>query len=182
MKVFISASSRVEDEEYLQIAKDVASILTKKDFDLITGGVASGIMKQVFLEFKSKNKHTIVTTLKVYEEDLSRVDEVYFTDNTFDRCKKIYDLMDVVLFLPGGTGSLEELLAMLEEARTLVAKPLILYNANGHFDKVLEIFADFIKLGFNNGSILDKIYVVSSLEELEEKINKLIREKENNYE
>ena len=55
MKVFISASSRIEDEKYLSVVKDVSSILTSKSCDLITGGVSSGLMRQAFLEFKKGN-------------------------------------------------------------------------------------------------------------------------------
>lgn len=182
MKVFVSASSRVEDEKYLKISQDVANVLVRKNCDLITGGVASGMMRQVYLEFKKENMHTIVVTLDVYKEDLSEVNDSNLTDNTFDRCKKIYELMDFALFLPGGTGSLAELFAMLEEVRTLIPKTLILYNVNGHFDKILDILDDFIKLGFNSDAILEKICVVSSLKELEEKIDEIIKQKENDYE
>jgi len=177
--VFVSSSSRVEEDKYLKMVKEIAKVLTDKDCNLITGGISSGMMRQVYLEFKKKKKHTLAVTLDCYQEDLNEVDEVYLEDNTFDRCKRIYNLMDFALFLPGGTGSLSELLAILEEARTLKEKPLILYNANGHFDKVLEILNDFIKLGFNDKNILEKICVVSSLNELEEKLENIkIKQKE----
>lgn len=178
LKVFVSASSRKEDEEYLEMSQDIAKVLANKNIDLATGGISSGMMRQVYLEFKSKKKHTIVVTLEVYKEDLADVDEVYLMDNTFDRCKKIYNMMDFALFLPGGTGSLSELLAMIEEARTLKDKPLILYNANGCFNKILDILNDYIKFGFNDKKILDKICVVSNLNELDEKIDKIMRQKE----
>lgn len=178
MKVFISSSSRVEDQEYVTLAKKVTNIFTKKNYDLICGGITSGIMKHIFLEFQKNKRNTTCITLEVYQEDLSLVEKSYLVDNTFDRTKKIYEMMDVGVFLPGGTGSFNELLAMLEETRTINQKPLILYNENNYFNKFLEFLNILIEKGFNDKNILNKIIVVNSIKELEE----IIDEKEKNYE
>lgn len=175
MKVFISSSSRVEDNE---LSKKIAEVFIKRNYDLVCGGITSGIMREIFQEFHDNKRNTICITLEVYQEDLSLAEESYLVDNTFDRTKRIYDEMDIGLFLPGGTGSFCELFAMLEEARTLTYKPLILYNENNHFSEFIENLNDLIEKGFNDKNILNKIIVVNSIYELEEILN----DKERNYE
>ena len=41
--------------------------------------------------------------------DLSKYSKIYFLDKPVDRTKKIHDITDIALFLPGGIGTIEEL-------------------------------------------------------------------------
>ena len=80
-------------------------------------------------------------------------------------------------FLPGGTGSISELFAMLEEHRTIEnPKEIILYNQNGYYAWVLELLAKLVQMGFNDTSIFSHIKVFNEqsdvLRYLKEKIKK----------
>ena len=70
-----------------------------------------------------------------------------------------------------GTGSLSEIFACLEEYRTLDSnKRLILYNDDGFYDDLISSIGKLIELGFNDKSILEKIEIVNTIDELKERM------------
>lgn len=171
MKVWITSSSRVNDEKYLEIARSVANVLSKFGYDLLCGGISSSMMKEIYNVFSKENRNISCVTLKCYNEVFDCFEPIY-VDNTFDRTKTLYDMSDVIIFLPGGTGSLSEIFACLEEYRTLDSnKRLILYNEDGFYNTLISSLDNLIKLGFNNKSILEKIEIVNTIDELKERMN-----------
>lgn len=176
MKAFIASSSRSVNEEDLRLARDVAKILIERGDTLICGGISTGMMREIYRAFDDAHRHTSCVTLEVYQEDLERVEEKLLLDTTFDRTKEIYKQMDYAIFLPGGTGCVAEFFSMLEEARTLKTKKLILYNKNGIFDSLISFIGTAIGEGRNDKSILRYFDIVTTLDEL---IQKLEGEDEN---
>ncbi len=172
MNVFISSSSRVEDKDNLFLARRVAELIASISHTLICGGNSSGMMKEVYQVFKDKHCPCYCYTLPIYQEKFAEDDNVFYVENTFDRAKKIYHHMDMAIFLPGGTGSLNEIFALLEEVRTTTFKPIILYNETGHFDLFLQQLERLIQDGFNDRKVLEMIEVVESIDELKEKQEK----------
>lgn len=170
MKVWIASSSRVNDEKYLGIARSVATVFSESGYDLVCGGVSSSMMKEVYDTFVNMGNEISCVTLKCYNEEFEGFSPVY-VDNTFDRTKTLYDMSDIIVFLPGGTGSLSEIFACLEEYRTLDSnKRLILYNDDGFYDDLISSIGKLIELGFNDKSILEKIEIVNTIDELKERM------------
>ena len=158
MNVFISSSSRVEDKDNLFLARRVAELIASISHTLICGGNSSGMMKEVYQVFKDKHCPCYCYTLPIYQEKFAENDNVFYVENTFDRAKKIYHL--------------NEIFALLEEARTTTFKPIILYNETGHFDLFLQQLERLIQDGFNDRKVLEMIEVVESIDELKEKQEK----------
>lgn len=174
MKIWITSSSRVKDSRYLTLAKDVATLFANNGDELLCGGINDSMMKEIFQTFKENNCQTSCLTLECYQEDLSRVDNKYLLASTFDRTKKLYEMADVIIFLPGGTGSLAEIFSSLEEYRTLESnKRLILYNYNNFYEPVITFIKNLVTAGFNDQSILEKISIVSTISELKEKVSEI---------
>ena len=170
MKVWITSSSRVNDEKYLGIARRVAYVFSESGYSLVCGGVSSSMMKEVYDTFLENKRDISCVTLKCYNEIFDEIIPIY-VDNTFDRTKKLYDMSDVVVFLPGGTGSLAEIFSVLEEYRTISSdKRLILYNEDGFYDNLISSLNNLIELGFNDKSILEKLEIVNKVDELKERM------------
>ena len=88
--------------------------------------------------------------------------------------QNIFTDADLVLLLPGGTGTISEFFAYLEEVRSNDAeKTLILYNENNHFDKVIELINDLIDRNFNNSTIFNYFKIANTFDEFKEIINEL---------
>ena len=115
-------------------------------------------------EFKDRKIDLI--TLPIYKEDVANNINVTYVDSTFDRCKSCYNMADKVLLLPGGIGTLCEIFAMLEEARTFNNKELIILNLNNYYAKTLEMIVEVMKNKYCDKTIFDKIKVFDTSEDL----------------
>ena len=170
INIFISCSSHIEiDEKYIRDADYIANVLSKNN-DLVIG-IASceGVPGKVLNSFKENNRDIEIVTLKIYNEDQDKFNYANFNyvDTTFDRTKIIYDKSDVLLMLPGGTGTLAEILSFLEEKRTKNDnKDIILYNKDNYYVKLIEIINNYVKNNFNDSNIFDYIKVFNDISDL----------------
>lgn len=62
-------------------------------------------------------------------------------DSMHERKQRMADLSDAVIALPGGCGTLEELLEVITWKQLgLYLNPIVILNINGYFDPLLEMF------------------------------------------
>lgn len=177
MNVFIGCSSSQNiSAEYLKVAKSVAQKLAALQLDLVFGAASTSMMGECYRAFENNNVEAV--TVKTYENDLKNLTQAksYLEKNTFCRLDKIYQLSDVFVILPGGVGTLTELISILEELRTSKdPKLLIIYNYRGFFDKILNLFTDLKNQGFISQELNNYYQVVDN----ENKIIELIKENYN---
>ena len=172
--VFIGCSSRdAIKDEYKELATDISEMFIEEGFDLASGGASTGMMGKTFTSFHNSHKDVYSYTVEKYKEDLENLPNTfgYIYQNTFDRTKCLYQKGNIVIFLPGGTGTLAELFACIEENRTTEnPKQVILYNYNGYFDKVIDLIYYCVTNNFNDDSIYSFFTIVSGKDELKELI------------
>ena len=171
MKIFIGCSSRKTNFDEFQIeASDISTNLAYAGYDLVIGGlVYDGMMGLVYQAFLDAKRNIIVHTLKEYREEVKDKEytTVYYHNHTFERTSYLYHDADVILFLPGGTGSISEIFAMLEDHRTIDnSKEIILYNQNGYYTWFLELLAKLVQMGFNDSSIFTHIKVFNEQKDM----------------
>lgn len=168
--VFMGCSSRdAISDEYKELTTNISQIFIDNNYSLATGGASTGMMGKSFLEFHKNEKNVYAYTVSKYEEDLENLPGAFkfIYETTFDRTKCLYQKGSIIIFLPGGTGTLAELFACIEENRTTTTpKQIILYNYNGFFDKVLDLIYYCVTNKFNDESIYNFFTVISSEEEL----------------
>ena len=166
MKIFIGSSSRNEiNKEYLDLAEKVGKELKKYNYDLVFGAASTGMMGKITKYFNNIYSYTV----EKYAEDLKNINskKEYILKTTFDRTKKMYKDANLLLLLPGGTGTLSELFGILEENRSVTnPKKYIIFNYNHYYDKALELIDNCIKNNFNSKDIKDYYEVVNNIEEL----------------
>lgn len=166
MNIFIGSSSRVERKEYLELANSISKELSNY-YDLICGGLETSMMKIIYDNFKEKGKNITIVTLELYNEDLSSIENKYLMNTTLDRLNKIYELSDLFLILPGGSGTISEAFGILEELRTKKDhKKLYIYNYNGYYDFIKDILDRSIDIGFNSKDIYDYIEFIDDIKVL----------------
>ena len=166
MNILICSSSREEgNKEYFYLAESVAKEISNLGYHLVFGAASSGIMG------RCRNNFDIVYsyTIEKYREDLENIKstEEYLLDTTFDRTKEMYQKADIILALPGGTGTIAEIFSILEENRSISnPKPFIIYNYNGYYDNLLKIIDTAIENNFNDFSIKNYFTVCDSLDKI----------------
>jgi len=70
----------------------------------------------------------------------------------------MFDLADAFIVLPGGIGTLEEVIEVMSWQRlNLHDKPIVLLSDKGYWDKLIEVLGDIIKAGFAPESLHNDI-------------------------
>lgn len=167
MKIFVGCSSRDElEEKYYNLAMKVSEKLS--NHELVIGGTSVGMMQCVASKFPSEKITQII--LKDYlEEGMSFTNEVLIPETSFERMNLIWDRAEAFLFLPGGTGTLGEMISFLEENRMREQKKkLYLFNFNHFYDEFLSFIEKLKKEHFSNDDLLDGLYIIRDMNELEE--------------
>lgn len=170
MRILIISSSRDEvNEKYLELGNIVGNKLRDTDLELNFGAASTGIMGRYKNYFRTVNSYTV----KKYVDDLKNINSTkeYILDTTFDRTKNLFNDSDIILVLPGGTGTLAEIFGILEENRSIdKPKPMYIYNYDHYYDDILNLIDTCVKNKFNDKSIYNYFYVSDNLDELIEKI------------
>ncbi len=160
MYTFIGCSSKEVHETYHDLAQRVGRLLQHEP--IIIGGTFEGLMGVV-----AKNHPNVIQIiLEDYLPQESVSNRQIVCHSSFERLQQIWNHADQFLFLPGGTGSLTELLAFLEENRTNEPKRIILFNDRGYYDDILAFFEKCQKEKFASSEVFSHLVAVSCYEEL----------------
>jgi len=149
--------------EYRQAAADFGQIIAQEGWRLVFGAGDVGIMGAVAHRVESAGGKTlgVIPVHLLARESAGRdLSECIVTEDMHERKKVMFMNSDAVVVLPGGAGSLDELFEVLTWAQLgLHAKPIILVNVNGYWDRVVELIDHVIEEGFADASLRDYITV-----------------------
>ena len=142
--VFASSSSRI-DKEYTTAAASLGLLLARAKMDVVYGGGGIGLMGRLadaVLENGGKITGVIPSFMKDEGWDHNALNEMIITSDMGERKKRMFEMADAVVALPGGVGTLEELTeAMTLKQLGLYKGPIIILNTL-HFYKS---FIDFME-------------------------------------
>jgi uncharacterized protein (TIGR00730 family) len=135
--VFCSSSGRI-DPSYVELAAAVGTELARRGHSLVSGGGSVSCMGAVARAARAGGAHTVgviprvLLDLEVADDD---ADELLVTDDMRARKGLMDARADAFLTLPGGLGTLEELLEIWV-SRTLAmhAKPVVVLDPDGVFE------------------------------------------------
>ena len=142
--VFASSSSRI-DNEYVIAASNLGSLLAQAKIDVVYGGGGIGLMGKLadaVLENRGRITGVIPSFMKDEGWDHSAVSEMIVTSDMGERKKRMFEMADAVVALPGGLGTLEELTeAMTLKQLGLYYGPIIILNTLNFY----KSFIDFLE-------------------------------------
>lgn len=155
------SSSNDINRKYLESSKRLLQLIFKGNNNLVFGAMNSGIMGIAYRVAKQNNRKVIGIAPEIYKEDFKELDcdKEILTKNVNDRTDELINNSDILIFLPGGIGTLYELMTAIEMKRSKeFDKPIILYNDTGFFDDIIHMldktyaqnFTDFkVRLNYN---------------------------------
>ena len=169
MNVLMICSSRENiDPYYISIARSVAQYLAQSECDLVFGGCSSSMMGICYEEFVKNGRNIYSFTTKKYADDLINLKDSkhYIRETTFDLKKDMFLNSDLVVCLPGGPGTISELLSYIEEKRSNDSEiPIIIYDENGFYNNFMKVLNDLIKEKFVDENILNMFKVTTNKNE-----------------
>ena len=126
------------DPGFADAARDLARTMAARGIDLVYGGGRLGLMGIVadeMLAAGGKVYGVIPEALVAHEVAHRGCTELYTVANMHDRKAKMTELCDAFIALPGGIGTLDELLeAWTWNALGYHAQPFCLLNVHGFWD------------------------------------------------
>ncbi len=147
-----SASSTKIDAVYFQAAEALGRLLAEHRIRLINGAGSIGLMRSVAdAVLKNGGEVTGVIPHFMVEQNWHHtgLTELIEVESMHERKQKMANLSDGIIALPGGCGTLEELLEIITWKQLgLYLNPIIVLNVNGFFDPLLEMFEKAIEENF----------------------------------
>lgn len=168
--------SNKEKENIIKLGK----LLAEKGFTVVSGGFG-GTMEDVSKGAKSAGGKTIGVTYYKWEDTPYKmanryIDKEIRTKDIFERISTMMKNSDAFVVLPGGTGTLLELAAVLEHINKGLMKPKPIIAIESFWKSVIERLKDEPVLNEKAKSTLDALYcsnLVSFVDNVEEAVEKL---------
>ena len=149
--VFCGSSDSVPPE-YLQAAREMGQVIAAQGISLVYGGGGTGMMGAVAGGVLGAGGQAIGVTIKLFNTaGLGRpeLSELFVYETLHERKAKMVELSDGFVALPGGLGTLDELVESLTWAQLgLHAKPVGVLNQNGYFNPLLSMLDQARQVGF----------------------------------
>jgi uncharacterized protein (TIGR00730 family) len=142
-KLAIFCGSKTGNNEiYKQHALELASIMAERKVELVYGGGRKGIMGIVADAVMGKGgivRGVIPQILVGWEHQHEGISELFVVEDMHVRKRKMYELSDGVVILPGGFGTMDELFETLTwNQLSLHDKKVFILNTAGFYDRLLQ--------------------------------------------
>lgn len=164
------AASEAISSLYVEQAREVGSLLGYMGLTLVYGGASAGLMEATAAAAKEAGAHIIgvVPKLLVVRNRVSSLlDERIVTENLSDRKDNILKHSDILVALPGGIGTLDEIFHVMAAATLdYHGKPVVLYNASGFWNSMIAMLHEFEQSNFVRCDLQSLLLVANSNEEL----------------
>ncbi|KAM0902650.1 hypothetical protein ACQ4PT_019176 [Festuca glaucescens] len=145
-------SSHGKKKSYQDAAIELGKELVAREIDLVYGGGSVGLMGLVSQAVYSGGRHVIGVipkTLMPREISGETVGEVKAVSGMQQRKAEMARQSDAFIALPGGYGTLEELLEVIAWAQLGIHdKPVGLLNVDGYYNPFLSFIAKAVEEGF----------------------------------
>lgn len=174
--VVYSASSDAIDKVYVDAATRLGELLAEKNITCINGGGNLGLMGAVIdsvLSHGGKVKGVIPKFMVDSGWSHQNLTEQIVTNTMHERKQKMAELSNAAIALPGGVGTLEELLEIITWKQLgLYKHPIIILNTNNYYSLLLEMFDNMIEQSFMHERYRDMWQVVDTPEEAIDELSK----------
>lgn len=142
--IYASSSNEI-GKPYFEKARELASAIAKKGWRLIFGAGMTGLMGAAaacMLENKGHITGVIPELLNVKNVVFEHCDELIVTKTMRERKSIMEEKADAFIALPGGFGTMEELLEIITLKQLQYhKKPIVIMNIEGYYDGLHAVFA-----------------------------------------
>jgi uncharacterized protein (TIGR00730 family) len=169
-------SASGSDPVFADAALALGELMAERGIDLVYGGGRlglMGLMADTVLGSGGKVHGVIPHTLVDLEVAHTGCTQLDCVDTMHERKARMTELADGFIALPGGIGTLDELFeAWSWNALGYHAKPFVLLNVAGFWDRLVDFIDHASASGFISGSRRSQLLVAQSGEEAIELLDK----------
>jgi uncharacterized protein (TIGR00730 family) len=163
--VFCSANDL--EKKYVDLAKDISQKICDQGYSLVYGASDKGTMKIVADVFENNGKEVAGITVD-YLNNVARKDvtELIVADSLDDRKQQMLARGTFAVALPGGVGTLDELVYCIENIKHGLYKgKIFLINYENFFEGIRTQLKQMVENGFVDQKVLDKVIFVDNVDD-----------------
>ena len=146
------------DPKYREAAETLGRVMATEGIRLVYGGGSVGLMgilARTVMAHGGKVTGIIPQFLKDREVMLKEVPDLHVTADMHERKRTMFEQSDAFVALPGGIGTLEEVVEMMTWAQLdQHKKPILIANIDGFWDPLIKLFERMTEEGFLHKAFL----------------------------
>lgn len=181
LRVFIALGKQLpKDKAMLEDTQEVARLLAKYNCTMVQGGAKIGLMGMAVQEFQKYSNEVVMIVPEAYKSDLigTKSKEYYIVEGESDRMRITINTCDMMIVLPGGSGTLAELSYYTETRKSGEHQAsIIVVNTHGYYNQLFKFQKQQIKKGFMKEGDC-KFTVIKTAKDLEPILKELITKKQ----
>ncbi|KAJ8899207.1 hypothetical protein K2173_012383 [Erythroxylum novogranatense] len=151
-------------------ALDLGNQLVERNIDLVYGGGSSGLMGLISQTVSNGGCHVlgvIPKALMPHEITGVTIGEVKIVEDMHKRKAEMARHADAFIALPGGYGTMEEVLEMIAWSQLgIYEKPVGLLNVDGYYNHLLSLFDKGVEEGFIKETERQIVIIAETADEL----------------
>jgi len=163
-------SSAGNDPRFAEAAEAFGRALADEGIGLVYGGGGNGLMGKLARATLAAGGYVtgIIPNFLVRKEHaLTTAQEMLVVEDMHERKQTMFERADAFVALPGGIGTLEELVEIMTWAQLdRHAKPILLANLNGFWRPLLSLFAHMRNEGFIREELELRYLVAEKIEDI----------------
>lgn len=143
------------DPAYMEAGRALGKAIADNGLRLVYGGGTRGIMGAVASGVLANGGEVIgiipefLVDMEATRHSLGQLNELIVTKDMHERKHKMFERSDAFVTLPGGVGTLEEIVEIMTWAQLgRHAKPMVFANINGFWNPMLELIRHMRDEGF----------------------------------
>lgn len=166
--VYCASSDRL-DAKYYAAAQALGAGIAARGWGLVYGGGKVGLMGTVARAVKAGGGRVVgvIPEFMVAKElAYDEADEIVTVLTMRERKMLMETRADAFVALPGGWGTLEEIMEILTLRQLdVLRKPCVLFNQDGFYDDLLRFFSTMVRERFNRETNLGLFSVAKTVDE-----------------
>lgn len=175
MKIGITLTSSLSvGQEYINLTRTVAEILAREGFSIVYGGTEYGMMAELAKSYKEAGGTELIGVMSEELKSVTKgykafenLDKTIWTNQMGERIRTISDISDGFVILPGGYGTLEEIMSIVGgKANKIYDKPIIVLNHSHYYDTLLSFFDEMQKKQFSKIKIQELVHVCENPDDI----------------
>ncbi len=164
-------SSAGRSGRFIDDAKAFGTLLGKEKVNLVFGGGGVGLMGTVARAARDAGSEVtgIIPRFLVNRErpEAAHSTNTIVTEDMHERKHKMFEMADAFVALPGGIGTLEELIEQLTWIQLgQHQKPLLILNTEGFWNPLLKLLENFRDMSLMGQHAIDNLLVAEKVEDI----------------
>lgn len=161
-------AARSTHPQLLALAVELGEAIADRGWTLVSGGGKVSAMGAIASAARARGGWTVgvIPQLLAHRELADQdADELIITETMEERKRIMEARADAFIALPGGIGTLDELLDVWTKGNLgMHDKPVVLLNVNGHYDGLLSWTQHLVDTGYVAHAALARLVVADQVE------------------